>query len=51
MTPDERERLINLCGRIADETNYKRFTELTLELSYLLERHGDELKTNDRSQA
>ncbi len=50
MTPDERESLMRLCARIADETNYKRFTELTLELSYLLERHGDELKTNDGSE-
>jgi len=50
MTPDERERLMSLCSRIADETNYKRFMELTLELSYLLERHGDELKTNDGSK-
>jgi hypothetical protein len=49
MTPDERERLMGLCARIADETNYKRFIELTLELSYLLERHGDELKSSDRS--
>jgi len=50
MTPDERERLMNLCTRIADETSYKRFTELTLELSYMLERHGDELKSNDQSK-
>jgi len=49
VTPDERERLMSLCSRIADETNYKKFMELTLELSYMLERHGDELKNNDRS--
>lgn len=49
MTPDERERLMSLSARIADETNYKRFMELTLELSYLLERHGEELKNADRS--
>jgi hypothetical protein len=49
MTPDERERLMGLCAKIADETDYKRFTESTLELSYLLERHGDELKNNEGS--
>lgn len=49
MTPDERERLMDLCARIADEKDHKRFTELTLELSYLLEQHGDELKNNDPS--
>lgn len=47
MNPDERERLMSLCEKIAKETNHKKFTELTLELSYLIERNGDELKRND----
>ena len=51
MTPEDRERLMGLCARIADETSYKKFTELTLELSYLLERHADELKNNDHSKS
>lgn len=49
MSPEERERLMSLCEKIAKEKNHKAFTELTLELSYLLERNGNELKRNDAS--
>ncbi len=38
MTPDERERLMALCRKISYETDHQKFAELTLELSYLLER-------------
>jgi len=39
---------MSLCERIAKETDHKAFTELTLELSYLLERNGDALRTAER---
>lgn len=45
MSPDERERLMMLCDKIAKETDHKKFAELTLELSYLLERNGEALKS------
>jgi len=48
MNPEERERLMTLCAQIANETDYHKFTELVLELSYLLERNGDELKKVNR---
>jgi hypothetical protein len=47
MTPEERERFIMLCDKIAKETDHKKFNELTLELSYFLERNRDELKRNE----
>ena len=45
MTPEEQEQLRSLCEKIAKETDHKRFTELTLELSYLLEKSRDGLKS------
>ena len=47
MSPDERERLMTLCEKIAKETDHKKFAELTLELNYLLERNGEELKSGN----
>jgi hypothetical protein len=47
MTPDERERFMRLCEKIAREEDPTRFAELTLELSYFLERNRDELKRNE----
>ena len=44
MTPVERERLMALCEKITTETDRQKFSALVLELSYFLERIGDQLQ-------
>ena len=44
MTPEETERLKVLCEQIQTEQDHKKFAELLLELSILLERKSDRLK-------
>jgi hypothetical protein len=46
MTPDERERMLTLCERIAPEQDSQEFTELVLHLSDLLDAKDCRLVTN-----
>ena len=43
MTPEERERMLELCRKIQTENDQQKFSELLYELSCLLERKRDEL--------
>jgi hypothetical protein len=51
MTPDERERMANLCQRIATEQDREKFTQLVKALNDLLSvkdhRLEDKEKKND----
>ena len=44
MTPEEKERMNELCRKIQVETNSLKFNELVLELSVLLEQRSNELR-------
>jgi len=43
MTPDEREKMNELCRRIQDEKNPKLFDELVQELLQLLEKKHERI--------
>ncbi len=43
MTPDERERMHNLCEQLAIEQNHEKFTKLVQELNDLLDHKEERL--------
>jgi hypothetical protein len=47
MTPEERDRLMDLCEKITTENDRQKFSALVLELSYFLERIGDKLQASN----
>jgi hypothetical protein len=47
MTPEERDRLMDLCQQITTEADRQKFSALVLELSYFLERIGDQLRSGN----
>jgi hypothetical protein len=49
MTPDERERMYELCGLIETEKDHSRFLQLIRELNDLLERKEQRLE--DRAES
>jgi len=44
MTPDEKERMLVLCERIAKEQNHDKFVKLVQELNDLLEHKEQRLE-------
>jgi hypothetical protein len=47
MTPSERERMEELCARIAVEKNHRKFLELVKQLNELLEQSHPKLRDPD----
>jgi hypothetical protein len=43
MTPEERNRMVELCAQIAGEKNARKFDELVMELNGLFEGKKDRL--------
>jgi hypothetical protein len=50
MTPDDRERMYQLCSQIEKEQDHHRFLRLIEELNNLLERQEQRLETKPRSE-
>jgi len=50
MTPEDRNRMIELCTRIAKETDVKRFAHLIEDLNQIIRRKLDELKRKRPTQ-
>ena len=47
MTPSERERMEELCARIAVEKNHRKFLDLVKQLNHLLEQSHPKLRSAD----
>jgi hypothetical protein len=50
MTPEEHDRMLELCRKIQTETDQQKFSALIYEMSCLLERKQDQLAQNEPSQ-
>jgi len=51
VTPEEREQMAMLCERIAAEQDRNKFTQLVDQLSELLDRKDERLRTRNDSSA
>ena len=47
MSPEEHDRMLELCQKIQAETDQQKFSALIYELSCLLERKKDDLAQNE----
>jgi len=50
MTPDDRERMYQLCSQIEKEQDHHRFLRLIEELNNLLERQEQRLETTPKRE-
>jgi hypothetical protein len=50
MTPEEHDRMLELCRKIQAEHDQQKFSALIYELSCLLERKKDDLAQNESGQ-
>ena len=51
MTPDEREQMLALCTKIAEEKDLDKFTQLIIQLNELFDRKERRLELTTKSAA
>ena len=51
MSPEERERMHEICVKLQVEQDHKKFTELMSELNNLLERKEHRLEERDKQKS
>ena len=49
MTPEQRQRMTELCEKIQVETDRKEFTKLVYEINVLFEEHQESLDHDPKS--
>jgi len=49
MSPEERERITELCRKIQSETNHNKLSELAQQLSAVLDRKNEERRQAEHS--